>query len=188
MIKVIRNLLALIFLLSASFSHAGIIPIDLNDFYADPTVIVSLDGSSATLNEDENRIVVLLSNDPLFGDPGIVVPSGLMWLRFSYDFVEGVANTDNFYAKVFDGGTGDIIHDFLIESSGLGPVAWNLQGLSPTITVLGLEFQLNSYDTVFDSTVNISDVQLEYSVPEPGTLILLFSGLLGIMGFRRNAH
>ena len=41
MTKITRTLLILVFLLSASFSHASMIPVNLNDFYADPTASVS---------------------------------------------------------------------------------------------------------------------------------------------------
>ena len=114
-----------------------------------------------------------------------------MWLRFDYDFKLGDGNVDNFYAKVFDGvASGVIINDspFPIDSSESGFVEWNLQGLGPSITILGLEFQLNSSDDLYDSFVTISNVTLEYSVPEPGTLVLLFSGLMGLMGYRKKIH
>lgn len=175
-------------LLPLSISNALAIPIDLNDFYADPTVDVALDGSSATMYEDSFLITVLLSNDPFFGDPGILVPSDPFLLRFDYSFMEGVGNDDDFYAKVFDGGTGDLLADFLVESSLSGTVSWNLAGIDPAITLLGLEFQLNAYDLLTDSVAQVSNVSLDAAaapVPEPTTVALLGCGLLTLLGLRK---
>ena len=89
-------------------SNSAIISIDLNDFFADPTVTVTSDGNSALMAEDPIFLTVLLSNDPFFGDPGISVPMDLLSLDFNYDFTEGpVDNDDDFFAVVFDGNTGD---------------------------------------------------------------------------------
>lgn len=170
------------------FAFADIIPIDLNQFYGNPTAVVSLDGASATLSEDSDLSSVLLSNDPYLGDPGIIVPSGLTTLGFTYEFTLAPGNEDNFYAKVFDGISGDVIQDFRAETSGSGQVTWDLTGLSPDITLLGLEFQLNSYDNAFDSFVNISNPRLEAtaSVPEPSLLALLSLGLVGLARLKRH--
>ncbi len=175
-------------LLPLSFANALPIPINLNDFYADPTVAIAPDGSSATMYEDSFFITVLLSNDPFFGDPGIPVPSNLVSLNFDYSFMEGVGNDDDFYAKVFNGDTGDILADFLVEDSLSGTVSWSLSGIDPAITLLGLEFQLNAYDLLTDSVAQVSNVSLDAAaapIPEPTTAALLGSGLLMLLGFRK---
>ena len=177
-------------------ASATLIQIDLKDFYADPSVSVVADGSSATMNENADYTTVLLSNDPYFGDPGIEVPADLLTLNFSYSFSVGNGNNDEFYAWVFDGDDGTILRDLTIRSYGAstvaGTVSWDLSGINPLITLLGLEFQLNSLETdpseelPADSYVRISNVYMETaSVPEPATILLLASGLFGILGVRR---
>lgn len=152
------------FLLIPFQAHGSIIPIDLKAFFADYSVTVATDGRSAVMEEDPGLSPVLLSNDPYLGAPGINVPDNLLGLGFTYSFSLGEGNYDNFYAKVFNGVTGDILADspFPTESSSAGTILWDLSGIDPAISLLGLEFQLNSYsgDWLYDSVVTINNPHL----------------------------
>ena len=167
--------------LALSFG-ANATSIDLNDFYADPTVTVAVDGSSATLAEDPSFYAVILSNDPGLGDPNVIVPDVGVGLFFDYVFTEAIGNDDEFGAFIIDGVTGSSIgsaFEFYTQSSGSGTLMFDLTSLVGQ--TLGLQFQLSALfsDTDFSSTLEISNVRLEaISVPEPSMLFLVLIGLI----------
>lgn len=170
----------------AEAQAAVIAQIDLNDFFADPSVTVALDGSSATVAEDAVLTPVLLANDPFLGDPEVIVAGAGVSLIFEFDFTEGPAGEDDeFGAFVIDAGTGlsaGAAFEFFTEDSSTGSVAFDLTGLVGT--TLGLQFQLLAFggDTGLDSLVRVSNLRLESSVPvpvpAPSSLALLAVGLM----------
>ena len=183
-------LLSGFFLFSVN-TWAAVIPIDLNDFFADPTVTVSTDGSSAFLEEDPGFFSVILSNDPGLGEPNVILPGAGVSLSFAYDFVDATGEGDEFGAFLIDADTGSSINgfEFFSGDSGAGTIEFDLSSLVGL--TLGLEFQLNSLvnDIDFDSFARVSNVQLETqipSVPEPSSLLLLFMSMVGFVMLNKN--
>ena len=86
-----------------------------------------------------------------------------MWMNFMPGFLIPIPN--------------EVLDDFLVQGTDSGTVSLDLSGIDPSIDVLGLEFQLNSDDMVYDSTVDISDVHMESAdsiptVSEWGMIVL----------------
>ena len=87
MLRIITINLAAVFLFAATGTNAtSIVPVDLNDFFADPTVTVAGDGSSALMAEDAIITPVLLANDPGLGDPNVIIAGAGTSLIFDFDF------------------------------------------------------------------------------------------------------
>jgi hypothetical protein len=184
--------LGVLTLLSSTGVQATPIAIDLNDFFADPTVTVAADGSSALLEEDPPFAAVLLSNDPGLGDPDVIIPGADISVVFEYDFAEGAGENDEFGAFVIDAATGlsaGASYEFFVQESSNGLVEIDISALDGL--TLGLQFQLTNLPLPFDSgtssTVTVSNVQLvTAAVPEPATLLLLGSGLFVLIQIKRS--
>ena len=144
MLKIITiNLAAAVLFLANEASATTLTPIDLNDFFADPTVTVAPDGNSASLQEDPALSVVLLSNNPGLGDPNVVIPGPGTSLIFDFVFSEPVNNDDEFGAFVIDAATGlsaGPAFEFFTQVSSLGTVTFDISSLVGQ--TLGLQFQL----------------------------------------------
>lgn len=161
------------------------VAIDLNTFTADPdtAVTIAADGSWATIVEDQNYSSIWLSNDSVY------IPAEAASLSFDYDFTLGANDLDELNAYLYDPTTFTHLTDAWISSTGTGTISWNLISASFLGSTVGLEFDFNSlpWDGGLDSYVTISNVRMEV-VPEPGTIVLLGSGLAGLVGLARKRH
>jgi hypothetical protein len=177
--------------LTSGAVFSATVQINLNDFSPiDPSdpVIISADGSSATISEDSALFSVILVNDPFFGDPNVILPGASVSLKFDFNFDEPVANSDEFGAFLFDAETGFTpdpasSFEFFTESPGSGTISFDLSSL--TALTLGLQFQLSSLpgDAGFDSSVIISNVRL-VTIPIPSAILLFGSALISLAGLR----
>lgn len=196
---VLMSCLAFLFLCAES---AQAVIINLNDFYPGGNVMIASDGSSATMTEDPDYNSALLSDDPFYGAsyPGVYLSDNATTLTFEYSFTEPAGNVDEFYAFLYDlNSYGTPLADrnntpleFLADQTGSGTVIWDLSGASFLGTTVGMEFQLNwaqgdqdpSSDLTQNSSVVISNVNVN-PVPEPSTLLLVGSGICGLLFARR---
>lgn len=166
-------------------------PIDLNDFFADPAVTVSADGTMATLGEDEFANPVVLVNDPFLGDAEVVVAAPGRSLVFAYAFAEGPGNDDEFTAILFDASPagGPVFGElavFVAATTASGTVSFDLS--AHTGKTLGLYFELFDLSLAgLESTVTIADLRLVDAVviPVPAGLYLLASALVVLLRRQR---
>lgn len=183
------------FVLSATSASADTVtPISLLDFFADSSVAVAPDGSTATLSEDFSFSSVILSNDPGLGDPNVIIPAANRYLSFDYNFMEtGTSADDEFGVFLLDGTTGASLgspFEHFFDSSSSGSISFNLTSLVGVGSTIGLQFQLSALfsDFSYDSTVSVSNLRLIDKmaiVPLPATGLLLMSGLTGFALTRR---
>lgn len=180
------------------FSNASqAVAIDLNDFFFFPgdPVIVSADGSTATIGETSGVSPIILANDPGLGDPEVIIAGNNVGLQFDFTFTEGVGEDSAFSAFILDASTGTSVgpgFNFLANSSSSGTVLFDLTTLVGL--TLGLEFDLFSFEApalaLTGSSVVISNVSLESLVaPEvipipPAPLLMGLSGLLLLLVHR----
>jgi hypothetical protein len=175
-ITLLFNTLLLLTLSLPAFST----PINLHDFFADPSVTVANDGLSALIKEDAMLPSVLLINDPSYGDPEVIIAGNKSILTLDFDFTEGVFNNDELFVSLFDANTFTVLEKL---SSHESIVTSFIVDLSLYVGMtLGFQIELKSFDNLFDSTVNISSLTLSTeqvnSIPEPHSLAIFCAALL----------
>jgi hypothetical protein len=164
--------------------------IDLNDFFFFPgdPVVVSADGSTATISEDPFFTPIMLTNDPFLGDPEVILAGLGISLVFEFNFIEGAGfEADEFGAFIIDPLTGGSLgagFEFFTTETGSGEISFDLTSLLGT-TGLGLQFLLSALpgDAGIGSMVTIGNVRLEQNisaVPLPGAFYLFATGIIGL--------
>jgi hypothetical protein len=165
------SILSLLLSMLGKVVYAG--SIDLNDFFADPSVSISTDGLSAEMEEEPRLGFILLANDPGLGDPEVILPGIDIALLFDYDFLEGAGENDEFAVFVLDAQDGQTLgadFTFFAQESSAGTISFNLSNLVGT--TLGLQFQLTSLigDSGSTSNVAISNLRLQ-PIPLPPSIL-----------------
>ena len=148
-------------------------PVDLSTFTADPGVTEA--AGIITFIEQSGFSAIYFYNDAFGVDP----LAGLLSFNYSLtasdpdqDFLVAIRDYTNYEFELGISGTGS----FQIDLS-------SFRGQT-----ISLAFGLESSDQVADSRATISNLDLATSatpIPEPGTLILLGSGLAGLLGIGR---
>lgn len=157
-------------------------PILLDNFYADETVSLSSDRFSAVIEESAIFPSTLLSNDPFLGDPEIIIASIDSVLEMDVEFIEAASEDDEFRITLFDSSDFTLLDEYFSDTNMNEVISFDLSDYIGK--TLGLQFELRSFDTSFNSIVNIHGVSLSriesVEIPEPTTLFLCFS-ILALM-------
>jgi hypothetical protein len=182
--------IAIAVMMTAGAAQADFIHLSHPNFYADPTVTVSPDNSSAGFVENLTTGISMLSNDPFLGDPVVILAAPWRTLEFDYIFDVGEGSEAEFGAWVINPATGFSLGDpfqFFRSESGNGRVAFDLTSLVGT-EGLGLQFQLTSLSGNGGSTLEISNVELVdglVPIPEPASAVIFGLGVVGCALRRR---
>ena len=169
----------------SGISDLSAMPVDLNSFtpgldVPPDRVVIALDGSSATLSEDFVVSPISLENG------GFIIPSDALALSFDYELVVAIDNVDffDFYiinteAPTFPVGGSEGLYS--------GNYSYDLTALRGNTVPVIFHLLYDWTDGGYESILTISNVEITQvaAVPEPATLLLLLSGVAGLLGFNR---
>jgi hypothetical protein len=187
--KMNKYLIFLFLLVIPTHVMALAMPVDLNDFYQDGAVWTTPTGHQAIMFGQSGLV-----NDPAAGDPGIGVNEDVLSLSFNYLFLEPYRQDTSFSAWLYDD-AGVTLKEFEAPYTSAGLFTWDLAGMFSAPAWLGLDFYLSSEGGKKNMALAMianpvlvfaDDAPDNVPVPEPATMLLLGTGLLGIAGFGRN--
>jgi hypothetical protein len=184
---------------------------DPSDFVKKGSLDGTAAGSFATMTEDISTGVLSLSNDPRIpipGDPILINPSEGSVLRFQYAFnADCPVSCDQLVAILFwadptkecddlecdpeaGGPSYGFFQDMAIDVTGSGEISFLLSDFTLAVNqVFGLQIEMWAIDEIVGASALISGLEVfdpfATSVPEPGTLTLVLSGLMALMIRRR---
>jgi hypothetical protein len=172
----IATFFVVLFLLLGA-TKASTVPLDLTTFTPDPLGGVSVDlvTGTVTFEEQAGLSAIYFFNDTFLVDP----LAG--FLSFNYLLTASDPDED-FLVAVIDYAD----YKFQLGVSGTGSFQFDLSPFQNQS--ISLAFGLESSDLDADSFATILNLDLATSatpVPEPGTLILMGSGLVALLGIAR---